>query len=146
MPSHYEESLERDIARIRGKISEMGYLAEEALSADIRAFATRDRQTAYAVILRDRRIDELEKELDRLCLEFLIRQQPVARHLRFAYTTIKVNLELERIGDYAESIARQILKLSSMGITIPLEKFQRLAGLAIPMVRDALKAFIVGDD
>jgi phosphate transport system protein len=98
------------------------------------------------VILRDRRIDELEKELDRLCLEFLIRQQPVARHLRFAYTTIKVNLELERIGDYAESIARQALKLSNITVAPPLERFQQLARISIPMVRDAVKAFVVGDD
>ncbi len=146
MPSHYEESLERDIARIRGKISEMAYLAEEALSADIRALVNRDRQTAYTVILRDRRIDELEKELDRLCLEFLIRQQPVARHLRFAYTTIKVNLELERIGDYAESIARQVIKLSALPVTWPLERFQQLAALSIPMVRDVVKAFVTSDD
>lgn len=145
MPAHYEASLERDIARIRGKIAEMASLAEEALSADIRALATRDRQTAYTVILRDRRIDELEKELDRLCLEFLIRQQPVARHLRFAYTTIKVNLELERIGDYAESIARQIIKLSSISATWPLERFQQLAALSIPMVRDVVKAFVTSD-
>lgn len=146
MPSHYEESLERDIARIRGKISEMAYLAEEALSAGIRALSNRDRQTAYTVILRDRRIDELEKEIDRLCLEFLIRQQPVAKHLRFAYTTIKVNLELERIGDYAESIARQVIKLSAMSAIWPLERYQQLAALSIPMVRDVVKAFVTGDE
>jgi phosphate transport system protein len=146
MASHYEESLERDIARIRSKVSEMAYLAEEALSAGIRALAARDRQTAYTVILRDRRIDELEKEVDRLCLEFLVRQQPVARHLRFAYTTIKVNLELERVGDYAESIARQVIKLSALSASWPLERFQQLAALAIPMIRDVAKAFVTGDD
>lgn len=146
MPQHYEESLERDIARIRGKVSEMANLAGGALSAGIKALANRNRQAAYAVILRDRRIDELEKEIDRLCLEFLVRQQPVARHLRFAYTTIKVNLELERVGDYAESIARQVIKLSNMTATWPMERFQQLAALAIPMVSDVVKAFVTGDD
>lgn len=145
MASHYEETLEHDIARIRGKIAEMAKLAEDALSAGIRALVERNRQMAYAIILRDRRIDELEKEVDRLCLEFLVRQQPVARHLRFAYITIKLNLELERIGDYAESIARQALKLANMSAAVPLERFQQLAGIAIPMVRDAVKAFITGD-
>ena len=145
MASHYEESLERDVSRIRNRLTEMANLATDALEACIGAFVKRDRQTAYAVILRDRRIDELEKELDRLCLEFLIRQQPVARHLRFAYTTIKVNLELERIGDYAESIARQILKLSNLAATPPFDRYQQLARVAIPMVRDAVKAFVVSD-
>lgn len=145
MASHYEESLERDISRIRGKVSEMAKLAEHALTACIRALVTQDRKTAYAVILRDRRIDELEKEVDRLCLEFLVRQQPVARHLRFAYITIKVNLELERVGDYAESIARQIIKLTKTSATVPMERFQQLAAITIPMVRDSVKAFITGD-
>ena len=145
MPSHYEESLERDISRIRGKLTDMARLAEDALHSCVRAMTHRDRQTAYAVVLRDRRIDELEKEIDRLCLEFLVRQQPVALHLRFAYTTIKVNLDLERIGDYAESIARQVLKLSSMSVAAPLDRFQQLGSIATPMVRDAVKAFITGD-
>ena len=146
MPSHYEDSLQNDIDRIQRKVAEMARLAESALKACLKALATRDRQVAYAVILRDRRIDELEKEVDRLCLEFLIRQQPVARHLRFAYITIRVNLELERIGDYAESIARQTLKLAGMNAHIPLERFQQIGSLSIPMLRDAVKAFIIGDD
>ncbi len=145
MASHYEETLERDVSRIRSKLAEMARLAENALGACLRALMTRDRQTAYAVILRDRRIDELEKEVDRLCLEFLVRQQPVARHLRFAYISIKVNLELERVGDYAESIARQILKLSNLTLAVPMERFQQIASLAIPMLRDAMKSFITGD-
>lgn len=146
MASHYEESLERDVNRIRTALSDMSSLAAGALEACIGALVTRNRQTAYAVILRDRRIDELEKEIDRLCLEFLVRQQPVARHLRFAYTTIKVNLELERVGDYAESIARQVVKLSNLSAAPPLERFQQLAAIAIPMLRDAVKAFVAGDD
>lgn len=146
MPSHYEDSLQQDISRIRNKVADMARLAECALEACVKALSTHDRKLAYAVILRDRRIDELEKEVDRLCLEFLIRQQPVARHLRFAYITIRVNLELERIGDYAESIARQTLKLARMNAHIPVERFQQIAGLSIPMLRDAVKAFIAGDD
>jgi phosphate transport system protein len=146
MPSHYEDSLQHDVDRIKHKVAEMARLAEGALEACIKALTTRDRQIAYAVILRDRRIDELEKELDRLCLEFLIRQQPVARSLRFAYITIRVTLELERIGDYAESIARQTLKLARMNAHIPLERFQQIGNLSIPMLRDAVKAFIAGDE
>jgi phosphate transport system protein len=146
MPSHYEDSLQHDIDRIRRKVADMGRLAEDALEASLKALATRDRQIAYTVILRDRRIDELEKELDRLCLEFLIRQQPVARSLRFAYITIRVTLQLERIGDYAESIARQTLKLAKLNAHIPVERFQQIGNLSIPMMRDAVKAFIAGDE
>ena len=66
----------------------------------------------YSIILRDTFIDALDREIDRLCLEFIIRQQPVGMHLRFAAAAIKINLELERVGDYAKSIAKQGLKLS----------------------------------
>ena len=92
----------------------MSSLAERALRDCVEALADGDRQRAYAVILRDQYIDEKEKEIDRLCLEFLVRQQPVGLHLRLAYSTIKINLELERVGDYAESVARQILRLSDL--------------------------------
>ena len=142
MATHYEESLQRDIDRIRGKVAEMAKLAESALEACVRALAGWDRQIAYSIILRDQRIDALEKEIDRLCLEFIVRQQPVARHLRFAYVTIKINQEVERIGDYAESIARQTLKLSNIECPVPLERFRQIAGMSIPMLRDAVKAYL----
>src|SRR4030095_8282019 len=110
MGTHYEESLQRDIDRIRARIREMAALCDKALKDCLTALRARNRQIAYSVILGDKRIDELEKEVDRLCLEFLVRQQPVASPLRFAYSTIRINLELERVGDYAGSIARQAVK------------------------------------
>ncbi len=145
MSTHYEASLEQDLARIRGKVLEMANLAEGALKRTVRALVERDRQLAYSVILRDQRIDELEKEIDRLCLEFLVRQQPVAGTLRFVYSTIKINTELERIGDYAESIARQVLKLTAQPCELPQQSFEQIANLAIPMLRDAVRAFLAQD-
>ncbi len=145
MATHLEQSLQRDIDRIRAKVREMGGLAEHALRDCVQALRERNRQLAYTVILRDKRIDELEKEVDRLCLEFLVRQQPVAGHLRFAYSTIRINLELERVGDYAESIARQSLKLMPMDIPLPVERFEEMANLSIPMLHDAVEAFLKQD-
>lgn len=145
MSSHYEESMQRDIERLRGKVAEMAALAEGALTAVLRAVLNRDRTAAYTVILRDQRIDELEKEIDRLCLEFIVRQQPVAKHLRFAYIAIKINQEIERIGDYAESIAKQVLKLSAIDFEVPVARFEQIANLSIPMLRDAVRAFTTED-
>ena len=145
MSTHLEETLQREIDRIRGKLTEMSVLGEKALLDCVKALTESNRQTAYAVILRDQYIDELEREVDRLCLEFLVRQQPVAGPLRFAYASIKVNLELERIGDYAESIARQILKLLDLTVPFPINSFQEIANLSIPMLRDATQAFVNQD-
>lgn len=139
--THFEERLERDLQLIRSKVLEMAQLAERALSDALKAFVDRNLTLAYSVILRDQYIDEREKELDRLCLEFLVRQQPVAGNLRFVYSTIKVNLELERIGDYAESIARQVTKISDVELP-QLGAFSDLANTSITMLRNSIEAFV----
>ena len=145
MATFLETSLQRDIDRIRANVTEMGQLAVGALQDCLKAVSEHDRELAYVVILRDQYVDDKEKEIDRLCLEFLVRQQPVARPLRFAYTTIRINLELERVGDYAESIARQLLKLREMPATFPRENFVELARSSIAMLEDAIKAFVEQD-
>lgn len=143
--SRYEQSLQRDIALLKRKTQEMAMLDEGGLRNAIIALMNRDRQLAYTVILRDRCVDELEIELDRLCLEFLVRQQPVASHLRFVFATIKIIRELERIGDYAESIARQVLNILPMQPIPPLDDFLELADVAISMFHDCVEAFLDND-
>ena len=142
---HFEETLQRDADRIRRKVREMAGLCGMALEGCLSALSDKNRQLAYSVIIRDQRIDELEKEIDRLCLEFIVRQQPVAGTLRFAYVTIKINSELERVGDYAESVARQILQLSSMDVAVPIHRFREIADIAIPMFHGAVEAFLAED-
>jgi phosphate transport system protein len=146
MLTHFEETLERDIGAIRTKIQAMANLAVGALEDCVKALLNNDRQLAYSVILRDRYIDKLEKEIDHLCLEFLVRQQPAGAPLRFAYGSIRVNLELERVGDYAESIAHQFLKLSRIDVDIPKHRFVQLADLSVPTLKDAVTAFLGQDE
>jgi phosphate transport system protein len=143
--THFEETLQRDTERIRAKVREMAALAERSLNECMTALAEKNRQLAYSVIVRDQRIDALEKEIDRLCLEFIVRQQPVAGPLRFAYAVIKINSQLERVGDYAESIARQILSLASTPVDVPMQRFSEMASKAIPMYRGAVESFVAQD-
>jgi phosphate transport system protein len=145
MSTHFEQSVERDLGRLRSELLEMAGLAARALGTSVRALVEGNRQLAYAVILRDRYIDEKEKEIDRLCLEFLIRQQPAGGLLRLAYGTIKVNLELERVGDYAESVARHVLRLNQTLPEAVTQRIVEMADLAIPMVHDSINAFIRQD-
>jgi phosphate transport system protein len=142
---HFEESLQRDRDLIQSKVAEMAALSERALQASLRALVERNRQMAYSVILRDQYIDERETELNQLCLEFLVRQQPVAGQLRFVFTTIQINKELERIGDYAESIARQVLAVSALEPQPPYARFIELGNLAVAMLRDAVRSFLEED-
>lgn len=142
---HLEASLRQDIDRIRIRVREMADSVREALLESSRALFERKGALAYSVILRDQKIDDLEQEIDRLCLEFLVRQQPVAGALRFVYATIKINQELERIGDYAESIARESLILNSLDIEYDYGDFQQLAESAAHMLDQATKAFLDED-
>ncbi len=117
-------------------------LDEEALKRAFDAVLSRDRQLAYSVILRDQEVDSRETELDRLCIEFIMRHQPVAGHLRFIYGASKVISQLERVGDYAESIARQALLMSSVPFEVPREMYSEIANLAISMLHNAVRAFV----
>ena len=141
-PSHLEAVLRHDIDLIRAKLLEMLALDERALSRSLQAFVHRDRQLAYSVILRDQDVDALDAALDQLCLEFIVRHQPTAGHLRFVYSASKIVNLLERCGDYAESISRQVLLLSSLDYDVPVDKFHEIANLAIPMLHNALHAFV----
>jgi phosphate transport system protein len=123
----------------------MGQLVEAAVRGSIRAVLSRDRQVAYGVILRDGAIDDAEKQIDRLCLRFLVRHQPAAGLLRFVYASIRINLELERVGDYAEAIAREALRLSRIEAPLPLDRLQQIANLAEPMLHDAIRSFVDQD-
>ena len=140
--SHLQAVLQHDIDLIRAKLLEMLALDEQALTRALHAFLRRDRQLAYSVILRDQDVDALDAALDQLCLEFIVRHQPTAGHLRFVYSASKIVNLLERCGDYAESVARQVLLLSSLNYEVPVEKFHQLANLSIPMLHNAVHAFV----
>ena len=154
---HLEALLQRDIdqivqnhrvrqlpvpLQIRTKLLEMAALDEQALTRAFQAFLKRDRQLAYSVILHDQDVDASETELDQLCMEFIVRHQPAAAHLRFVYSASKIINELERVGDYAESIARQVLLINSLPFELSTDKFSEIANLAIPMLHNAVQAFV----
>jgi phosphate transport system protein len=143
--THYEASLERQIEELRQLVLEMAARAEASLNDCITALEKSDRQLAYAIILRDRYIDELDRRIDRQCLEFLIRQQPAGKHLRFAAALLKMNLELERVGDYAKNIAKQVIKLSTLEGSLPVNSLLDLGRRAVPMLAKSVQAFATED-
>jgi phosphate transport system protein len=145
MPPLLEERLKKQLKLILGKVVEMGIRAEAAVEGSLKALTEGNRPMAYSIILRDQVIDNLEKEIDRLCLEFLVRHQPVASHLRFAYATIKINTGLERVGDYAESIARQVLFMNPREALPLKDRFIEIGELSIKMLHDAIESFVQRD-
>ena len=145
MATHLEEQLQRDIDRIRDRVREMADLAVRALEDAVRALSGGDRKLAYSSIIRDSRIDDLESLIDGMCVEFMVRHIPVAAHLRFAHSVAKIVLELERIGDYAESINRQAILLSRRQSGPDMSGIEELARTAVEMVRQAVRSFLDED-
>lgn len=144
--SHLDSKLQQATDLILAKLTSMAELTSQCLIDAHQAMIQKDGQLAYSVIFRDQAIDESEQEIDRLCLEYLVRQQPVAGHLRLIYATMKINPNLERIGDYAESVAKQSLVINSLNLNIDFSDFDALAKIAIPMVNQSVKAFVERDE
>lgn len=140
-----EASLQHDMDLIRSTVQEMTAQCERALRGALAALVDGGRQSAYLVVLRDQQIDELEQQLDRLCLEYLVRQQPAAGHLRFAYAAIKISTALERIGDHSEAMARRILKLGPTRPAAFMAPVVEMGETSVSMLQDAIRAFITND-
>lgn len=145
MTSHLEEKLQNDIHRIRDRVREMADLALRGLEDSVRALSAGDTKLAYAAILRDSRVDDLETLIDGMCVEFIVRHIPVATHLRFVHSVAKIVSELERVGDYAESINRQAIMLSRTEKPSKFEKLESIAGVAVDMMRQAIRSFLDED-
>jgi phosphate transport system protein len=130
---------------LKQKLLTMGGLAEQAVERSVRAYQTRDTVICEAVLRDEAQINAAEREVDELSIDLLAMQQPMAVDLRFIIACIKINSDIERVGDQAVNIAERVLDMvshpkSDLNVDIP-----RMASLAINMVRDALNSFLTAD-
>src|SRR5882724_9375395 len=134
--------LQRDLANLQRDLMTLASSVEEAIHKAIKSLETRHHALAQQVIDGDRQIDEDENHVEEECLKLLALHQPVAKDLRRITAALKINAELERMGDLAESIADRALHLAKM-IEIPVPaKLDRMTDLATTMVRQSLDAFV----
>jgi phosphate transport system protein len=130
---------------LKQKLLTMGGMAEQAVERAVRAFQNRDVAVCELVLRDEALINAVEREVDELSIDLLAMQQPMAVDLRFIIACIKINSDLERVGDQAVNIAERVMDMmshprSSLNVDIP-----RMASLAINMVRDALNAFLTAN-
>ncbi len=104
--------LRKELEKIKKKILSLGALVEERTRMAMEAVESRDADIAEKIINSDWEIDEMEVEIEEECLKILALYQPVAVDLRFLIATIKINNDLERIGDEAVNIAERLLVIS----------------------------------
>ncbi|HAN04638.1 MAG: phosphate transport system regulatory protein PhoU [Elusimicrobia bacterium GWA2_64_40] len=141
MHRHFDEELRQ----LKGELEQMARLAQSAITEAVEALKKRDGAAAQRVIDSDVRMDSLELVIDDKCLDLIALHQPMAGDLRFITTAIKLNAELERIGDLAVDVAQRALELSGKPELKPLVDIPRLAGIAKRMTGDAIQAFLEGD-
>lgn len=143
--THTSRVYEHELRTLRDKLLLMGSLVEEMIGKSMLAFTTRDTLLARATMKTDRRINQLECEIDELCMRILAVRQPVASDLRFVTTALKIVVDLERIGDLGVNICERVAEL---GEEPPLPPFGDLVGLAdeaTEVVHEALDALVHRD-
>ncbi len=132
----------RDLDGLKKELLTSGSLVEEAVNDSIDALVNRRMKLAKEVIEGDYQINQRENKIEEECLKLLALHQPVAGDLRFIITVLKVNNDLERIGDLAVNIAERALYLSNNEPLQAVLKFPRMADGARKMVRKSLDALI----
>ena len=139
--SHYEERLERDLQAIRSRFRAVSELVEDQVRDAVQALLHNDSPLANRVILQDRVINRETRALDQLCHGFVIRHLPVAHHLRYVSAVIRMDVALERVGDYAVTVCRHSLRCSTPPPPEIARDIELIAQQARDSLSEALKSF-----
>ena len=142
---HTVKAFDEDITRLRGLIAEMGGLAEVSVNEAMDALVRGQEDLARTVIQRDKRIDEMEMEVDRLAIRILALRAPMADDLREVIASLKIAGVIERIGDYAKNIAKRVGHIEGRQRFEPLTLLPAMAEVASEMVHDVLTAYAARD-
>ena len=143
---HFSKQFDTELNDIREKLLEMGGKVEVMLANAMQSLVERDTELAEKTIAFDHEINRLEMVIDEKCLEVLARRQPAARDLRFITLALKIVTDLERIGDQCANIAKRAKELNQEPSLKPYIDMPRMAQAASDMVKEALDAFVRGDD
>jgi phosphate transport system protein len=138
---HFQEELEQ----LNTRLLEMGGSAEENVRLAIQGLADRNQQLVDRVLLGDEPINKLHIEIDNRCFTLLALFQPMAADLRTIVAAVKINTDLERVGDLAVNIAEAARRYSMHSPVKKLIDIPRMATIAQTMLRDALDAFVRRD-
>ena len=135
----------QQLAELKDKLLAMAALAQLAVETAVEAYTRRDKGLCKFVKQNERAIDTAQRELDEMAYDLLAKQQPMAIDLRFILAVIKINGDLERIGDQSMSIARRTKEtLTADAVELPVD-FSAMGEFAAQMIRNALQALLDGD-
>ncbi len=136
---------QQSLDELKENLLVMAGLAEQAIQRAIEAYRVRDLSICDLVSRSENAINRLERDIDQAALDLLAMEQPMAGDLRFILSVIKINADLERVGDAAKSISDRVRNMEQMAVAeLPVD-IPRMALLAAEMVRKSLQSFIEGD-
>lgn len=138
---------EKELSGLHQDIIRMGAHVEQAINEAVQALSDLDSERAGKVIANDDVIDELEREIDRKCVEIIARQQPVASDLRDLTSTLKLITDLERIADHASDISERVIAINQLPsrVVIPHDVIT-MAEVSKQMLRGALDAYVTRNE
>ena len=142
---HIARHFQDDLARLKERLLVMGGLAEERVRAAVAALVGRDLGALDEVLAGDEPLNQLHVEIDGRAFTLLALQQPLAADLRAIVAALKINSDLERVGDLAINIAEASRRYLALPPVKPLVDLPRMAGIAQAMLHDALDAFVRRD-
>ena len=133
------------LRKLNNLLIEMGHLIEESIELAVTALVNQDVEKAKRAIAFDENIDDMEKEIENLCLNLLLCQQPVAKDLRFVSAAMKMVTDMERIGDQAADISEITLLLAKEPYIKELSNIKKMAVETTDMVMKSIEAYIEND-
>jgi phosphate transport system protein len=135
-----------ELEELNHKLLEMAGLVESAINRSVRSLVDQNRELAEQVIRDEPKINSMEMEIDGMVTRLLALRQPVAKDLRFLTSALKINTDLERMGDLAQHIAERSLSLMHHPLVKPMVDIPNMATLVQSMLLKCLDAFVKGDE
>lgn len=141
MRKKYNESLDK----LNGKLIYMASLVESNIELSVDSFVNKDMAMAKEVIKRDLEINKVEKEIENMAIDLILRQQPVAKDLRKISAILKMITDLERIGDYSKDISEITIELYDESYIKEIIDIKKMKVISLNMVKLSIDAFINED-
>ena len=138
-------ALDSQLREIKGEVLAMGSIVQKALAKAVDALKNRGLAQAHQVMADDRLINQKRFEIEEKCIALIAAQRLEATDLRLIVAVLNIVTELERIGDYAEGIAKIVIMIGDEPPLKPLIDIPRMADITIGMIRDALSSFVESD-
>jgi len=143
---HISTAFDNDLRQIENLVVTMGGLVEEQIEQAAHVIVTRDQEKAAELIASDKRVDEIEEEIDQLVVRIIALRQPKAQDLRAVMAALKVAADLERIGDYAKNLAKRTKVLAQVApVGNTGKSVKRMCMMVRQMVKDVLDAYLSRD-